>query len=119
MSDTVTEKRLKWLDQSLHDLDLSGTDIERGLGLYLKYFNPKETDFNIIEKTNERIIFRRTDFVDAISHACRVLGLDVIEVNNKVYARAMNLMFERINLSLRHVFLNFQDGWYEERIEVT
>ena len=55
----------------------------------------------------------------AIAHACRVLGLDVIEVNNKVYAQAMNLMFKKLNLGLKHVFLACRDGWYDEVIEKT
>ena len=119
MSDTVTEKRLKWLDQAVAELELRGTVIEKGFCLYLKYFKPKENDFQIIEQTKERVLFKRKDFIDAISYACDVLGLDVIEVNNKVYARAMNLMFKHINLNLSHVFLNYQDGWYEEMIEQT
>jgi hypothetical protein len=117
MSDTVAEKRLSWLDQVSDELELSGTAVEKGLALYLMYFKPKESDFKIIEKNDRRIIFKRKDFVNAISYACDVLGLDVIEVNNKVYARAMNLMFQRINLNLRHIFLDYQDGWYGEMIE--
>ena len=45
-------------------------------------------------------MFKRMDFVDAIFHACDALGLDVIEVNNKVYAKSMDLMFGRINFEL-------------------
>jgi hypothetical protein len=118
MSDTVAEKRLKWLEQVADELELIGTDVEKGLALYLKYFKPKEEEFRIIELAKDRVVFERRDFVNAIFHACNVLGLDVIEVNNKVYARAMNLMFERINLGLKHVFLKCHDGWYEEMIEL-
>jgi hypothetical protein len=118
MSDTVAEKRLKWLDQVMADLAFTGTGIEIGLGLYLKYFRPKEEDFRIIEQTQDRVVFRRRDFVGAIAHACNVLGLDVLEVNNKVYARAMNLMLARIHPGLRHVFLEYHDGWYDEMIEL-
>jgi len=118
MSDTVAEKRLKWLNQVMAELELAGTEVEKGFGLYLKYFRPKEDDFQIIEQTKERVVFKRKDFVNAISHACNVLGLDVIEVNNKVYARATNLMFERINPGLKHVVLKYHDGWYDEMIEL-
>src|SRR5512139_1978322 len=45
MSDTVAEKRLKWLDQIIVDLELTGSEIEKGIDLYLKYFRPKEADF--------------------------------------------------------------------------
>lgn len=117
MSDTVAEKRLKWFDQVIADLKLTGTEVEKGLGLYHRYFQPKESDFLIIEQTAEKIVFKRKDFVNAISHACEVLSLDVIEVNNKVYARAMNLMFQKANLNLRHVFIDYHDNWYEEVIE--
>ncbi len=117
MSDTVTEKRLRWLDQVWAELELAGTEVEKGLGLYLKYFGPKEADFRIIEHSEERVIFQRKDFVNAIAHACNALGLDVIEVNNKVYARAMNAMFERIHPGLKNVFLKVQDGWYVEMIK--
>jgi hypothetical protein len=117
MSDTVTEKRLRWLSQVMPELELTGTEVEKGLGLYLKYFRPKDDDFRIIEQTAQRAVFKRKDFVDAIAHACDVLGLDVIEVNNKVYARAMNSMFERIHPGLRHVVLKYHDGWYDEMIE--
>jgi hypothetical protein len=117
MSDTVMEKRLRWLDQVMPELELTGTEVEKGLGLYLKYFQPQAADFRIIKQTKERVVFERKDFVNAIAHACNALGLDVIEVNNKVYARAMNAMFERIHPGLKHVFLKVQDGWYVEMIE--
>jgi len=118
MSDTVAEKRLRWLDQVMPELELTGTDVEKGLGLYLKYFRPNEDEFRIIKETKTSVVFKRKDYVDAIFHACSVLGLNVIEVNNKVYARAMNLMFERIHLGLKHVVAKHHDGWYEERIEL-
>jgi hypothetical protein len=117
MSETVAEKRLRWLNQVLPDLELTGTEVEKGLGLYLKYFKPKREDFKIVEQTGERVVFKRKDFVDAIFYACDVLGLDVIEVNNKVYARAMNLMFERLNLGVKQVFLKYDGGWYDEVIQ--
>jgi hypothetical protein len=117
MSETVAEKRLKWLEQVQPTLELSGTEVEQGLALYLRYFQPKKADFKILAQTGEKVLFRRRDFVGAIYHACSVLGLEVIEVNNKVYARAMNLMFKKINLGLKNVFLACQDGWYDEVIE--
>ena len=119
MSETVAEKRLRWLDQVMPELELTGTEVEKGFNLFLKYFKLKADDFKITEQTNERVIFKRSDYVDAILHACRVLELDVIEVMNKVYARATNLMFEKINLALRHVILKYQDGLYEEIIELS
>ena len=118
MSETVSDKRLRWLDQVMDELDLSGTEVEKGLGLYRKYFRLIEDSFQILEQTKERIVFKRKDFVDAIAYACDVLGLDAVEVNNKVYARSMNLMFEKINLKVKHVVLKFQDGWYDEMIEL-
>ncbi len=118
MSDTVAEKRLIWMSQASTDLTLTGNGIEKGLDLYIKYFKPKAEDFQIIEQTKEKVVFKRKDFVDAIYYACNALDLDVIEVNNRVYARAMNLMFEKIDLALKHVFLKYQDGWYEEMIEL-
>jgi hypothetical protein len=118
MSDTVTEKRLKWLDQVVDELALEGTDLEKGLHLFIKYFKPKEGELEIIEKSENRVVLKRKEFVNAISHTCKILGLDVIEVNNKVYARATNFMFERINPKLKHVVLKYNDGWYEEMIEL-
>ena len=119
MSEAVAAKRLRWLDQAMDELKLAGTDVQKALDLYRKYFRLKGENFRIIEQKKERVVFARKDFVDAISHACNVLGLDVIEVNNKVYARAMNLMFERINPGLKHVVLKHHDGWYEEMIELS
>lgn len=118
MSETVAEKRLKWLDQAEEWLVLEGTDLEKGLRLFISYFKPQDGDLKIIEQTEHRIVFKRREFVNAITHTCHVLGLDPIEVNNKIYARATNLMFEKINPNLRHVVLNYQDGWYDEMIEV-
>jgi len=118
MSDTVAEKRLRWLDQVKAELDLSRTEVENGLGLYRKYFRLADDSFQLMEQTEERVVFRRKDYIDAIAYACDVLGLDVIEVNNKVYARTMNLMFQRINADLRNVVLAYHDGWYDEMIEV-
>jgi hypothetical protein len=117
MSDTVADKRLRWLDQVSAELELTGSAVEKGLGLYRAYFKPKEDDFRIVEQTEQTVVFKRKDFINAIAHACDVLGLDVIEVNNKVYARAMNLMLARINPRLRHEVLAYHDGWYDERIE--
>lgn len=113
---TVAEKRLKWLDQEKDNLELTGTEVEKGLKLYHKYFKPKEADFQIVIKNEESVVFKRKDFINAIYHACNVLDLDVIAVNNKVYSRAFNLMFEKMNLNLKHTFLDYQDGWYEESI---
>jgi hypothetical protein len=119
MSETVAAKRLRWLDQTMDELRFSGTDVQRALDLYVRYFRLKEENFRIIEQEKERVVFERKDFVDAISFACNVLGLDVVEVNNKVYARAMNLLFEKINPGLKQVVLKYHDGWYEEMIELS
>ena len=117
MSETVADKRLRWLDQMKAELDLSGTEVENGLELYRKYFRLTDDSFQILEQAEERVVFRREDYIDAIAYACEVLGLDVIEVNNKVYARTMNLMFQRAGLDLKNVVLEYHDGWYNEVIE--
>jgi hypothetical protein len=116
MSETVADKRLRWVEQVKTELDLTGTEVEKGLLLYRKYFRLTDDSFQILEQTEERVVFKRKDFIDAIAYACDVLGLDVIEVNNKVYARTMNLMFQRIGLSLDNRVLRYQDGWYDEMI---
>jgi hypothetical protein len=118
MSETVTDKRLKWLDQAQEWLVLEGTELEKGLQLFISYFKLKEGDLQITEKTESKIVFKRKEFVNAITHTCGVLGLDIVEVNNKIYARATNFMFERVNLKLKHVVLNYHDGWYDEMIEL-
>jgi len=118
MSETVADKRLRWLDQVKAELDLTGTGVANGLGLYRKYFRLTEDSFEIMDQTAERVMFRRRDFIDAIAYACNVLGLDVIEVNNKVYARTMDQMFRRTGLDLRNTVLAYRDGWYDEVIEV-
>jgi hypothetical protein len=119
MSETVAEKRLRWLNQVMDELQLAGTDVQKALDLYVKYFRLKEENFRIIEQKKDRVVFMRKDFVDAISYACNVLGLDIVEVNNKVYAKAMNLLFERINPRLKQVVLKHHAGWYEEMIELS
>lgn len=119
MSETVTDKRLKWLDQAIGWLVLDGTDLDKGLKLLISYFKLKEGELKIIEQTERKVVFKRKEFVNAITHTCSVLGLDIVEVNNKIYARATNSMFERINLKLKYVVLNYQDGWYDEVIELT
>jgi hypothetical protein len=118
MSETVADKRLRWLDQVKAELDLSGTEVENGLGLYRKYFRLTDDSFQILEETRERVVFKRKDYIDAIAYACDVLGLDAIEVNNKVYARTMDLMFRKVDLELRNIVLAYHDGWYDEVIEV-
>jgi len=117
MSETVADKRLKWLDQALEWLVLEGTDLEKGLQLFIAYFKPKAGELQIMEQTDHKFVFRRKEFVNAITHTCGVLELDIVEVNNKIYARATNQMFEKVNLPVRHVVLSYQDGWYEEMIE--
>ena len=118
MSETVADKRLRWVDQVRDDLTLTGSALENGLELYRKYFRLTADSFQIVEQTEERVVFKRKDFIDAIAYACDVLGLDVIEVNNKVYVRTMNLMFKKINLDLKNAVLEYHDGWYLESIEV-
>ena len=119
MSDTVTAKRLKWLDQAKELFTCEGTDLDKALDLFVKYFKPQQGEFEMIERSEQRVVFKRKEFVNAISHACNVLGLDLIEVNNKVYARATNFMFERINPRLKHVISKYNEGWYEEMITLT
>jgi len=118
MSETVAENRLRWLGQVTSELDLKGTEVDKGLEVYRKYFKLNEENIQILQKTQNRIMFKRKDFIDAIAYACDALGLDVIEVNNKVYARTMDLMFQKLNLHLKNTVLNYHDGWYEEMIEV-
>ncbi len=118
MSDTVAEKRLQWLEQNWDRLVHEGTDLDRALDLFIKYFKLREDDIEILEKTEKRVRLKRKEFVNVISHTCRVLGLDVIEVNNKIYARATNIMLARINTHLRNGILGYSDGWYEEMIEL-
>jgi hypothetical protein len=118
MSETVADKRLRWLDQVMGELELTGADVEKALALYLKYFHLTEDSFQIVEQTTDRVLFKRRDFIDAIAYACDVLGLDVLEVNNQVYARTMNLMFQRVNADVRNVVLKYHGGWYDEVIEV-
>jgi hypothetical protein len=117
MSETVADKRLRWLDQEKPELDLAGTEVEKGFEIYRKYFKLTGDSCQILEQTQERVVFKRKDYIDAIAYACDVLGLDVIEVNNKVYARTMNLMFQRLNLDLKNRVLEYHDGWYDEVIE--
>jgi hypothetical protein len=117
MTDTVADKRLRWLDQEKGKLSFVGTELEKGLELYRKYFRLTEDSIQILEQTKERVVFKRKDFIDAIAYACEVLGLDVIEVNNKVYARTMNLLFQKINLELQNTVLEYHNGWYKETIE--
>ena len=58
MSDTVADKRLMWLDQVKTGLDLTGTEVEKGLRLYRKYFGLTDDSFQILEQTNERVVFK-------------------------------------------------------------
>jgi hypothetical protein len=119
MSETVADKRLKWLDQVKPELDLEGMELEKGLGLYRKYFKlTNENSIQILEHTQDKVVFKRKDFIDAIAYTCDVLGLDVIEVNNKIYARTMNLMFQKLSLRLKNTVFDYHDGWYDEMIEL-
>jgi hypothetical protein len=118
MSETVAEKRLRWLEQVSSGLSMEGMDIDKGLEVYQKYFKLTEDNIQIIEKTQNRVVFKRKDFIDAIAYACDVLGLDVVEVNNKVYAKTMDLIFQRLSLHIKNTVLKYHEGWYEEMIEV-
>jgi hypothetical protein len=118
MSEGVAERRLRWLDQAMPELKLSGTEVEKGLGLYRKYFGSRDEEFKVIELTKDKVVFKRKDYVNAIFHACDALGLDPVTVNNKVYAGPMTLMLARVIPGLKHSFLKYDgDGWYEEMIE--
>ncbi|MBE0685736.1 MAG: hypothetical protein IH585_07020 [Anaerolineaceae bacterium] len=118
MSETVADKRLRWVEQVKDELDLTGIDVENGLNLYRKYFKLSDESFQILKQSDGKVVFKRKDFIDAIAYACSVLDLDVIDVNNKVYARTMNLIFQKINLDLKNTVLEYHDGWYVEMIEI-
>lgn len=117
-SDTVTKMRLKWYEQNKDFLSNNGSDLDRGLDLYLKYLKLQQEDYVIIEKSDHHAVFRRKEYVDMITYTCRVLGLDIIEISNTIYARATNFMLARINPNLKYVVLDYHDGWFEERIEL-
>lgn len=120
MGEAVSEKRLRWLDQRFASLNLTGNDVEKGLELYRSYFQPQDSEFKIVEKTDAKVVLMRKDYVNAIHYACDKLGLDPVEVNNKVYAPTMTQMLARINPALKHSFLKYEgDGWYEEQIDLT
>jgi len=118
MTETVADKRLRWVEQVKDELDLTGTDVENGLNLYCKYFKLSDESFQILKQSDGKVVFKRKDFIDAIAYACSVLDLDVIDVNNEVYARTMNLIFQKINLDLKNTVLEYHDGWYVEMIEI-
>jgi hypothetical protein len=118
MSEGVAEKRLRWLDQVMPGLQLSGTEVEKGLALYRRYFETRDDEFRIVELTDQRAVFKRRDYVNAIFEACDALKLDPVIVMNKVYAGPMSLMLSRAVPGLRHGVLRYEgDGWYEETIE--
>jgi hypothetical protein len=118
MSEGVAEKRLRWLDQVMPELQLSGTEVEKGLALYRKYFGTRDDEFTLLSLTSDRAVFKRKDYVNAIFHACDALGLDPVTVTNKVYAGPMTLMLSRAVPGLRHSVLKYDgDGWYEEMIQ--
>jgi hypothetical protein len=120
MSEGVAEKRLRWLDQAMPKLQLSGTEVEKGLALYRAYFETRDDEFTLVELTSDRAVFRRKDYVNAIFQACDALGLDPVTVMNKVYAGPMTLMLSRAVPGLRNSVLKYDgDGWYEETIELT
>jgi hypothetical protein len=118
MSDTVVEKRMRCLDQMSDSLKLTGTDVEKGYQMYVAYLKANGDNITVLERTDKKIVFRRKEYITAISHTCNVLGLDIIEVQNKVYARATDFQLARINPRLRHVVLKYENGWYEEMIEL-
>jgi hypothetical protein len=118
MSDTVADKRLRWLEQVKAELQFSGDALADGLGLYRKYFRLGDDGFQLGEQREDRLLCRRKDFIDAIGYACAMLGLDVIEVNNQVYVPTMNRMFERAGLALRNRVIAYREGWYDEVIEI-
>ena len=118
MSEGIAERRLRWLDQVRPELKLSGTEVEKGVALYRKYFGSSDDEFKIIQLTKDKAIFRRKDYVNAIFHACDALGLDPVTVNNKVYAGPMTLVLAKAVPGLKHSFLKYDgDGWYQEMIE--
>ena len=51
MSDTVVEKRMRCLNQMWDSLNLTGTDLENGFQMYIKYLKAKDGDYNVVEKT--------------------------------------------------------------------
>ena len=118
MSETVVEKRLMWLEQAMGSLDLQGSgDLEKGFDLLITYFKPADGEMPVTERSDTQIVFRQKVFIRAIPHTCKVLDLDIIEVQNKIYAKATDLMFKRLGLAVRHVYIDYQDGWYTEKVE--
>jgi hypothetical protein len=120
MSEGIAERRLRWLDQVMPELKLTGTEVEKGLALYRRYFGPRDDEFKITEMTKDKVVFKRKDYVNAIFHTCQSLGLDPVTVNNKVYAGPMTLMLAKAVPGIKYSFIKYDgDGWYEEMIEFT
>ena len=118
MSEGIAERRLRWLDQVMPELKLSGTEVEKGLAVYRKYFGSSDEEFKVLDLTKDKVVFKRKDYVNAIFHACDALGLDPVTVNNKVYAGPMTLVLAKAVPGLKHSFVKYDgDGWYEEMIE--
>jgi hypothetical protein len=61
---------------------------------------------------------KRKEYITAISHTCKVVGLDILEVQNKIYGRATDFQLARINPKLHHVILGYEPGVYIEAIEL-
>ena len=61
MSETVADKRLRWVKQVKTELNLTGTEIEKGLELYRKYFRLTDDSFQILEQTKEPLMKKKTD----------------------------------------------------------
>jgi hypothetical protein len=118
MSDTVVEKRMRCLDQMWDSLELTGTDVEKGYQMYLAYLKANDDGVVVVEKTDRKIVFQRREYITAISHTCKTLGLDIIEVQNKIYARATDFQLARINSRLHHGIVSYASGWYTESIEL-
>ena len=74
MSETVADKRLKWLDQAKEWLVLEGQILRRVLALY-QLFQAQRRGIPNYRTNRRKVVFKRKDFVNAITHTCDVLGL--------------------------------------------
>lgn len=94
-----TDKRIKWLRKNRNSLNLSGSEVEKGLQLICLKLNIDPQDLEIIKKTDTKILYRPRNFCP-ILEACKVLDLDTREVCKKAYEGSQTKFLKAYNPKL-------------------
>jgi hypothetical protein len=99
LNEDSTARRLKWFEEIMGDVDLSGGPIRAAYELLRRRFGASEAEMPVVRATESEIVFRSMNFCPTLE-ACRTLGLDTRHVCRRMNERSTNTLIRQIDRRL-------------------